>query len=202
MGTIKVKQNTEVTQKEFFSVLMNVIRTAMVILQPINRWLKVHNLFILKEFKNHKISRTRTLHKLDAELNLVYQHFVAHKATQQAERHHHLTDEQYARKGCQAINPMGITTLFREALHIQQSNEAMTDFDAAAYYGKILSCIASIAEINTGVPNKILTLCARTLQQMEYHKCTGQGISEEYNKHEKIWPIFGVDQGAMDVPSK
>ena len=189
--------------KQFFSVIKNILRTAILQMSPMKRWLTVHNLFILKESGNHKISRSRTLHKLDAELNLMRRTYIAHRSTQQAERFNHLNDDQYGgRKGRSAIDPVGITTLMREIFHTQRSNACYTDCDAKACYDRIHPGFASICKTNASVPENISTLCACTLRNMEYHMCTAKGVSARKfsNSMEKL--AYGVGQGATDAGTK
>eukprot|EP00957_Ditylum_brightwellii_P014049 1059290-Ditylum_brightwellii.AAC.1 len=72
----------------------------MVQMTPLQRWLPIHNLFILKEVGNHKVSRLRKIHKVDAELNLIRRTHISHHTMNGAERHGYMHDDLYGgRKG-------------------------------------------------------------------------------------------------------
>eukprot|EP00957_Ditylum_brightwellii_P079935 6079591-Ditylum_brightwellii.AAC.1 len=75
------------------------------------RLVTVHNLFMLKEVGNHMISRLCTIHKLDAELNLLRRLFIAHRPMKGAETNNFIVDDQYGgQAGRMAIDPVMITT--------------------------------------------------------------------------------------------
>eukprot|EP00957_Ditylum_brightwellii_P196430 14966067-Ditylum_brightwellii.AAC.2 len=105
----------------------------MVQMKPLQRWLPVHNLFILKEVGDHKVSRLRNIHKVDAELNLLRQTHISHRTMNGAERHGHMHEDLYGgRKGRTAMDPVMITTMSREIFHLQRSNAGATECDAAS----------------------------------------------------------------------
>ena len=56
---------------EFFQIITDIINLAQQLQYPIQRWLNVHNLFICKDKGVYKPERLRTLHNIEAELNLI-----------------------------------------------------------------------------------------------------------------------------------
>eukprot|EP00957_Ditylum_brightwellii_P030767 2331400-Ditylum_brightwellii.AAC.1 len=149
----EIEDGSKIKQQEFFGVITNVMRTAMVLKTPLKQWLTVHNLFLLKEAGNHKVSGFRKIHKVDAELNLLRRVHIAHWTMNGAEQHAFIHKDLYSgRKGITAVDPVLITTLSREIFHLQRSNAGTTDCDVAACYDGLIIGPTAIAETNAGTP--------------------------------------------------
>ena len=56
---------------ELFQLITDIINIAQSLQYPLKRWLQVHNLFICKDKGVYKTERLRTLHNIEAELNLI-----------------------------------------------------------------------------------------------------------------------------------
>eukprot|EP00957_Ditylum_brightwellii_P184885 14080621-Ditylum_brightwellii.AAC.1 len=66
-----MKDGSKISQQEFFTIINNALQTAMIQMTPLNQWLPVHILFILKEVGNYKVSQLCLIQKVDTELNLL-----------------------------------------------------------------------------------------------------------------------------------
>ena len=67
----KALEEGSISGDDFFAMITKLINISQETGVPLERWRKVHNLFILKEPNNYKVGRLRALHKIDAELNVV-----------------------------------------------------------------------------------------------------------------------------------
>ena len=56
-------------------------------IHPLERWQKVHNMFICKDPGVYKINRLRVVHIIDAELNLVRRELITRRLLSNAEMH-------------------------------------------------------------------------------------------------------------------
>eukprot|EP00957_Ditylum_brightwellii_P212176 15367043-Ditylum_brightwellii.AAC.1 len=81
------------------------------------------------------------------------------------EKYKELDDAQYGVcQGRMSIDPVLIKVLTIETAYLQQSNIAITDCDARAYYNR---------------------------KKMKYYPVTGKGVAEKYNQHEEGKPVLG-----------
>ena len=197
------EDNDDVDKMEFFSMITKIVQKALHLMTPLEKWKTIHNIFILKETGNYKISCQRMLHKLDAELNMLQRDFHAYKMIHDMKQHNMLEDTQYGgRQGRTSINPVLIKVLTLETAYIQQSNMAITDCNAKACCNCIILAICTLMESKAGLPKQVNILCARTLEQMRYHPVIGKGIAAQYNQHEEEKLALDSGQGAADSPAR
>ena len=149
------------------------------------------------------MSRLHALHILCAILNLTRGIYIAKRTMTQAEKYNHLDDAQYGgRKGQEAIEPAVIKILTVEICHLQRSNAAFTDCNTKACYDRIIPAVSALLKTKAGCPEKVSTLLAKTLKELEYHPTTAKGAAECYSKHTEKCPGYGTGQGLKDSPGK
>eukprot|EP00957_Ditylum_brightwellii_P028243 2133039-Ditylum_brightwellii.AAC.1 len=96
----------EITTKEFFKIIAKIVRMAIQLTQPLQRWLTVHKIYSPKDPGNTKMSRLCALRILCAILNLTRGIYIAKRTMTQAEKYNHLDNAQYrGQKGREAIEP-------------------------------------------------------------------------------------------------
>eukprot|EP00957_Ditylum_brightwellii_P051885 3935455-Ditylum_brightwellii.AAC.1 len=88
-----------------------------------------------------------------------------------AEKHGHLHKDLYGgHKGHTALDPVLITTMFRESFHLQRANAGTTDCDTAACYDRMILGPTLIADTNAGTPEpkkgylRSITATAKSIQ--------------------------------------
>ena len=64
---------------EFFQIITDIINISQYLQYPLKRWLDVHNFFIPKDKGLFKTARLRTLHNIEAELNLIRRELIARR---------------------------------------------------------------------------------------------------------------------------
>eukprot|EP00957_Ditylum_brightwellii_P209561 15362266-Ditylum_brightwellii.AAC.1 len=122
------------------------------------------------------MSRLQALHILCAILNLTRGIYIDKRTMTQVKKYNHLDDAQYGgQKGRDAIEPAVIKILTVEICYLQRSNTAFADCDAKVCYNRIIPAVSAILETKAGCPEKVSTLLARTLKELEYHPTTAKG---------------------------
>jgi hypothetical protein len=76
---------SEIHPDHFFDIITLMIQISIDHSIPLERCGRVHNLFLQKEQGNYKIHRLRFLHKIEAELNLVWREFIARRLMKNSE---------------------------------------------------------------------------------------------------------------------
>eukprot|EP00957_Ditylum_brightwellii_P137485 10482241-Ditylum_brightwellii.AAC.1 len=56
--------------------------------------------------------------------------------------------------------------------------------------------------MKAGCPEKVSTLLAKTLKELEYHPTTAKGAAKPYSKYTEKSPGYGTGQGAKVSPRK
>lgn len=85
------------------------------------RWLNVHNIFICKDKGVYKTERLRTLHHIEAELNLIFHELIARRLVANAEIYNMIPmNNSGGRKGRSAIDVVMYKYLTLGITHIQQ----------------------------------------------------------------------------------
>ena len=190
------------TATEFFEMITNLINVSQKVNTPLDRWKTVHNLFILKEPNNFNISRLRTIHKIDAELNLVRRELISRRLLRQAEKLKFLDDNSYGgRNGRCAIDAVMKKHFTLQAMHLERRNGALTDCDAKACYDRVIPLVLYLSYSKAGLPHNACVWLCKALTQMKYHITTAQGISETFTETTAHRKIYGVGQGATDAPT-
>ena len=72
---------------EFFQIITDILELSQKYIHPLERWQKVHNMFICKDPGVYKINRLRVVHIIDAELNLVRRELITRRLLSNAEMH-------------------------------------------------------------------------------------------------------------------
>eukprot|EP00957_Ditylum_brightwellii_P120071 9162534-Ditylum_brightwellii.AAC.1 len=197
------KNGSEIKQEEFFQIITNIVRTSLLLRVPLQRCLPVHNICIYNKAGNAKISRMRTIQKVDAEPNLFRCTHILCRTMHNAEKHNFIHDDLHGgQHGRTAIDPVVITTLNQETFHFQRANTTETDCNAAACYDRMILGITSIAETNACTPKEVSVLLGRMLMNTKHHMNTEKGISKEYNSCTDEKLIYRTGLGAMDYPQK
>ena len=94
-----------------------------------------------------KTARLRTLHNIEAELNLIRRELIVRHLIANAEQHNMVPmNNSGGRKGRSAIDVVMLKYFTLGIMHMQRRNCALTDCDAKACYDRILSmsCISHI----------------------------------------------------------
>ena len=198
----KAQEEGTITGRQFFTMITNLIHISQSLNSPLERWRKVHNLFILKEPNNYKVTRLRALHKIEAELNLVRREIITRRLLQQAERTHYLDDNSYGGRNGRSTNDAVMKKFFTlQTMHLERRNGAMTDCDAKACYDRIVPIVLYLSYSKAGLPHNACIWLCQALTRMQYHISTGQGLSEHYAENSNTRKIYGVGQGATDAPT-
>jgi hypothetical protein len=77
----------------------------------------------------------------------------------------------------------------------------ITHNDATLCYDRILPAFATIASRKFGIHKNVAFVMVTTLQECKYKLKTLLGISDEYYKHCKIFPIYGTGQSRGNSPA-
>eukprot|EP00957_Ditylum_brightwellii_P034722 2631923-Ditylum_brightwellii.AAC.1 len=88
-------------------------------------------------FKIHRL--LCTLHKLESEVNILQREAIALRLMTNAEKHHHIDNDQH--RGCNKQNAIGIVigkSFTFDMFHFQRANFRCTDCNAKACYNRII----------------------------------------------------------------
>ena len=173
-------QDDEVlTCDEFFQIITDIINLAQRLQYPLKRWRNVHNLFICKDKGVYKTARLRTLHTIEAELNLIRRELIARRLVRNAETFNMIPmNNSGGRKGRSPIDVVMLKYFAISINHMQRTNCAITNCDARACYDRILPIILYLTYHKMGLPIHECQWLARALVNMEYHMITTHGPSE------------------------
>ena len=184
---------------EFFHIITDVINISQRLQYPLKRWLQVHNFFIPKDKGVFKPARLRTLHNIEAELNLIRRELIARRLVTNAEYHTMVPmNNSGGRKGRSAIDVVMLKYFTVATMHMQRRNCAITDCDARACYDRILPIILYFTYHKMGLPLNECIWLARALVNMKYQMITTYGPSENVSETTLNNPILGVGQGSTD----
>ena len=168
---------------------------------PFTWWIMILNLYLCKQAGNFKIHQLRTLHIIDALLNLLRRELITKQLLRNTEHHKFLTDNQWAGQNRRsAIDVPMLKTFTLETFHLMRANTAFTDCDARACYNRMVAIVTGLALHKVGLPIKMSSFLIKALKQMRYHMNTACGVSTETNQHSKKSPVHGSGQGATDAP--
>ena len=167
-----------------------------------SRWLKFHNLQILKKPGVYKINKLRTIHKIESEMNLMRREINAKRLMQNAEQHQALDEDQHGgRNGRCAMDIVMGKTYMLETFHLQRSNAGFTNCDAKGCYNRIVPLILLLAYYKKGLPYKTCVFLSQILYNMEHTITTAYGPGSQANYNGLFASVFGIGQGLTDGPS-
>jgi hypothetical protein len=114
-----------------------------------------------------------------------------------------LNERQYgSRPNHSAHDPVFIEELQSKICQVSRKSNVEFDNDATSCYNCILlPSFASIASQKFGIHENVASVMASTLQECKYKLKTLLGISDEYFKHCKIFPIYGTRQKSGNSPA-
>ena len=155
---------------EFFQIITDIINISQHLQYPVKRWLDVHNFFIPKDKGVFKTARLRTLHNIEAELNLVRRELISRRLVANAEHFDMVPmNNSGGRKGRSAIDVVMLKYFTLGIMHMQRRNCAITDCDARACYDRILPTVLYFTYHKMGLPVHECKWIARALVNMNYH---------------------------------
>jgi hypothetical protein len=88
-----------------------------------------------------------------------------------------------------------------EICRVSRKSNVKFDNDATSCYDRILPTFATIASWKFGIHKNVAFVMAITLQECKYKLKTLLGVSDEYYKHCRIFPIYGTGQGSGNSPT-
>jgi hypothetical protein len=154
-----------------------------------------------KEAGNSKIHRLRVIHLYEADYNLILG-LKWRELMHAAEDEQLLNDGQYgSRPNRSAHDPVLIEELQSEICRASRKSIVKFDNDATSCYDRILPSLASVASRKYGIHKNVAFVMASTLQECKYKLKTLLGVSEEFYRHCKIFPIYGTGQGSGNSPA-
>ena len=157
------------------------------------RWLNVHNFFIPKDKGVFKTARLRTLHTIEAELNLIRRELIARRLVTNTENYEMVPmNNSGGRKGKSAIDVVMLKYFTLGTMHMQWRNCAIMDCDVCACYDRILPIVLYLTYHKMGLPINECRWLVRDLVNMKYQMITSYGPSEDMSATTHDNPILGV----------
>jgi hypothetical protein len=154
-----------------------------------------------KEPGNSKIHRLWVIHLYEADYNLILG-LKWREVLHAAEDEVLLNNGQYSsRLNRNAHDPVFIEEMQSENCRASRKSNVKFDNDATSCYDRILPAFATIASRKFGIHKNVAFVMATTLEECKYKLKTLLGISNEYYKHCKIFPIYGTGQGSGNSPA-
>jgi hypothetical protein len=113
-----------------------------------------------------------------------------------------LNEGQYGScPNCSAHDPVFIEEMQSEICRVSRKSNVKFNNDATSCYDRILPAFATIASQKFEIHKNVAFVMATTLQECKYKLKTLLGISDEYYKHCKFFPIYGTGQGSGNSPA-
>ncbi len=100
-----------------------------------------------------------------------------------------------------ALDPVLIEELQFEISRASQKMLVQTNYDATAFFGRIISNLVMMVSKKYGIPPLTTVTNATTLQQADYRIRTDSGVATTGYKHSDEWPIYGTGQGSGNLSS-
>jgi len=164
------------------------------------RWRTIWNMYLEKDPGKPKIHRLRTLHLLEADLNLLWKWFSSQGFMKTSESHQILHDSQGGgRAGRSAIDLACKKAATFDIIRLARHIAAEISNDAASCFDRMIEACQNLSCRQHGADKQYLKLHAQTVQMLCYHVKHAFGISEEFNDHTEEHPWYGAGQGAGDA---
>jgi hypothetical protein len=103
-------------------------------------------------------------------------------------------------QGNEATTLASIEELKTDISYAAQKPLINFDIDAASCYDHIIATIASIIARAHGQHRDVCFVHAKTLQEVHFRLKTAMGVSSDFYKHCKAYPIFGTGQRSGNSP--
>jgi hypothetical protein len=167
----------------------------------LRRWQEIVTTMLEKESGHPKLHRLRVIHLLEADLNLLIRILLARRFVWHGEDHDAFGDSQAgSRPGRSAIDVVLQKELTYDLSARTLCNLAMMENDATACFDHMIPSLVMLSLRAYGVPEEVITLLGKTLEQMRYRIKTKIGISKCYYQHTEDAPIYGTGQGSAGSP--
>jgi hypothetical protein len=166
------------------------------------RWRTVVNVMIQKELGDSKLHQLRVIHIYEADYNLIL-------GLKWRELMHAAEDESLLNKGqygsrpnsSSAHGPVFIEEYQSEICRVSQKSNVEFDNNATSCHDRILPFFVSVASRKFGIHKNVAFVMASTLQECKYKLKTLLGVSDQFYKHCKFFPIYGTGQGSGNSPT-
>ena len=165
------------------------------------RWRTIANTILFKDPDNVRLHRTRVIHIYEADYNLALG-IKWRSALFRAEAKQQLNPGQYgSRPKCTALEPVLVEEMQYEIARATRQPLALTNYDAASCYDRIVPSLAMLISKKYGVPPTVTTANALTLELAKYRIRTDLGLASEGYTHSPETPIYGTGQGSGNSPA-
>jgi len=165
-----------------------------------DRWRTIWNMYLEKDPGMPKINHLRTLHLIEADLNLLWKSYSSKGFIPIAEQHKILHDSQGgSRAGRSAIDLACKKIATFDIIRIAQQIVAEISNDAANYFDRMIEASQNLSCHQHGADVNYLKLHAQMILLFRYHVKHAFGISTKYNTHTDKHPWYGAGQGAGDA---
>ena len=149
--------------------------------------------------KQHKL---RVIHLYEADYNMLVGDFWAKRLIWHLENLRDMAVGCYGtRKGLSAHEPIFAENLQTSIAYSSRTNLAIDDRDAKSCYDRIPPNLFLLLSRRAGIPQNMIKILAKTLDEAKYHLNTAMGISDEFYSHSDSSRVYGTGQGSTISPS-
>jgi hypothetical protein len=201
---LKVQDNDSTPDKsqDLINLYYNIMKIAILIGKPLQRWTEVTTVMIEKIPGNPKIDKMRVIHLFEVDYNLILKVMWARKTIWKAYQNNILNQGQAGSKpGSRAIDVVLNKEMKYTYAKLTRTPIATIDNDTKSCIDRILCNVAMLISQHFGVPQKICELHATTLKQTTFKIRTALGDSTRTYQHTKTTPIHGTGQGSCSSPA-
>jgi len=167
------------------------------------RWQTIWNLYLEKDPGRPYINRLRTLHLIEADLNLIWKWHSSKGFMQRAEQNQSLSDAQYGgRAGHSAIDLACQRVATFEIYRLTRTTAIEKGLDVAECFDRTIETCQNLSCIQNGANPEYIRLHAQTRNLLQYHVKHAYGVSSNYNQHSSTNPWHGSGQGTGDAAAR
>jgi hypothetical protein len=157
---------------------------------------------IEKDPGNPRIEQLWVIHIFEADYNLSLKMIWGKCLVYQGEDNNCFGKQQHgSRPQHQAINVVHMETLTYDLTRILQPSLIMFDNDVTGCFDRIIISLAMIAALRLSMPCSMARMHSSVLLHMKYFVKTAHGISTEFYRVLRNYPLYGTGQGSGASPS-
>ncbi len=183
---------------DVMTMVYQILQLAVQHTHTLQRWCTIWNLFLEKDPGQPRINRLRTIHLLEADLNLLWKYYSAQGFFKTAEEHDLLTNNQGGcRKGFSAIDMACKKAIVYEWIRLMRQAGINIDNDLEACFDNMVEACHSLACQSKGADLDYLRLHAQTQKLQKYYIKHSQGISTDSNTFTEDHPGISTDSNTF-----
>jgi endonuclease/exonuclease/phosphatase family metal-dependent hydrolase len=199
-GKCEVDREVLMAQQDLFEATLRILNLAIQSERPLTRWKTATNIVIPKKKDVHELKNLRNIHIYECDLNALLS-LKWKEALVEAEKTDFMVQSQFgSRKEKSSHNPVFIENAQLEIARLTRKQYGQINYDARACYDRILPNLAAMTSLVHGVPNRLVNLHNRLLEEMQYEVyIEGASKSLAYTS-EKDNMVYGSGQGCGNSP--